>query len=665
MSKIFVSTALPYANGPFHLGHLRSTYLPADIFCRYHRMIGDDVLMVGATDEHGTPIAVQADKEGKKPIEIATRYHDMIVRDIKSCNISLDNFSRTTNPLHYKISQDFFTYLYEHDDIYKKTVEQLYCPKCEKFLPDRYVEGICPVCGGEARGDHCENCGRALETTELKEPKCLTCSSTPILKETTQFYFKLTKFQDQVEDYIDNNKNLPDNVRNYAKNWLKDGLKDWVYTRDMDWGIPVPLDEAKGKVIYVWGEAFIGYISSAAEWSRRDNNPAWEDYWNDTAIHFIGKDIIYHHSIFWIAMLIAHGCKLPDDIFAGEFLSLEGRKMSTSKNWVIWVDDFVKKYDADLLRYYLTIVAPLNRDTDFSWDDFQRRNNDELADVLGNFLHRTFTFTKKFFDGEIPQYKNPNDDDLQFEKLIKETPERVGNLIADMKFRDGLVEIMKTCKLANKYFNDQEPWKAVKENPQRAANCLYLSNQLCRELATILKPYIPVKADKIAEIMNLDSNDNWLESNMFLEVGHKINKAKPLFKKIDDKEIAKEKEELYKNLEENDENKDDKMSDIISIDDFGKVDLRIGQIKEAEKIEKSRKLLKLQVDLGDETKQIVSGIANIYKPEDLIGRKVVVLCNLKPAKLCGETSEGMILATEKAAALLGVHEDCEVGEKIL
>ncbi|OWT33343.1 methionine--tRNA ligase [Methanobrevibacter sp. 87.7] len=669
MAKIFVSTALPYANGPFHLGHLRSTYLPADIFCRYHRMIGDDVLMVGATDEHGTPIAVQADKEGKKPIEIATRYHDMIVRDIKSCNISLDNFSRTTKPLHYKISQDFFTYLYEHDYIYKKTVEQLYCPNCKKFLPDRYVEGICPVCGGEARGDHCENCGRALETTELEEPRCLTCNSTPIIKETTQYYFKLSEFQDQVSDYINNNDMLADNVKNYAKNWLKDGLKDWVYTRDMDWGIPVPLEEAKGKVIYVWGEAFIGYISSAAEWTRK-GNPAWEDYWNDTVVHFIGKDIIYHHSIFWIAMLIAHGCKLPDDIFAGEFLSLEGRKMSTSKNWVVWVDDFVKKYDADLLRYYLTIVAPLNKDTDFSWDDFQRRNNDELADVLGNFLHRTFTFTNKFFNGEIPEYKNPSDDDLAFIKLIKETPDKVGEKIKNMEFREGLVEIMKTCKAANKYFNDQEPWKAVKEDKQKAANCLYLSNQLCKSLATLLKPYIPTKADKIAEIMNIELHDDWNEASEFVEEGHKINKAKPLFKKIDDKEIAKEKEELYKNLEETedskkDDKKDDNMSDIISIDDFDKIDLRIGQIKEAEKIEKSRKLLKLQVDLGTETKQIVSGIANEYKPEDLIDRKVVVLCNLKPAKLCGEKSEGMILATEKAAALLGVHEDCEVGEKVM
>ncbi|WP_461462180.1 methionine--tRNA ligase [Methanobrevibacter sp.] len=666
MSKYFVSTALPYANGPFHLGHVRSTYLPADIFCRYHRMIGDDVLLVGATDEHGTPIAVQADKEGKKPIEIATRYHNMIKRDIESMNISMDNFARTTDSLHYKLSQDYFTYLYEHDFIYPQTEQQLYCPNCGKFLPDRYVEGICPVCGGEARGDHCENCGRALEPHELEEPRCLTCNTTPVIKDTQQYYFKLSEFQEELTEYIENNEKLTDNVRNYARNWLKDGLKDWTYTRDMDWGIPVPLDEAKGKVIYVWGEAFLGYLSSAALWTRKDN-PKWEEYWQDNAIHFIGKDIIYHHAIFWPALLKAHDCKMPDNIFAGEFLSLEGRKMSTSKNWVVWVDDFIKKYDSDLLRYYLTIVAPLNRDTDFSWDDFQRRNNDELADVLGNFLHRTFTFTKKNFQKKIPQFENPTEEDLEFLEQIKACPDIVGEHIEKMEFREGLVEIMKVVKAGNKYFNDQEPWKAIKTNEQKAANCLYLSNQLCKVLATLIKPYMPNVADKIASIINIDPSENWQDASQFLETGHEINKAKPLFKKIEDEDISKEKEELYKNLEENEEKEDENMEheEIMSIDDFEKVEMRIGQIKEAEKIEKSKKLLKLQVDLGYDTKQIVSGIANEYAPEDLINRKVVVLVNLKPAKLCGEKSEGMILATENAAALLGVEDDCEIGERVM
>ncbi|MDO5850608.1 MAG: methionine--tRNA ligase, partial [Methanobacteriaceae archaeon] len=549
MAKIFISTALPYANGPCHLGHLRSTYIPADIYARYNRMIGNDVLMVGATDEHGTPIAVRADQEGCEPIDVSTRYHDLILEDIKSCDISFDSFTRTTDKAHYKIAQDYFKYLYDEGLIYEETIQQLYCENCGKFLPDRYVEGTCKFCGADARGDHCEACGRALEPVELLEPHCLTCGNTPVIKDSTQYFFKLSNFQETIEKYIANNENLPPNVKNYAENWLKDGLKDWIMTRDMKWGIPVPIEGAEGKIIYVWGEAFLGYISSASQWSK-ESGKAWEDYWNDYVIHFIGKDIIYHHSIFWPAMLAGHGCKLPDNIFAGEFLSLEGRKMSTSKNWVVWVADFVKNYESDLLRYYLTVNAPLNKDTDFSWDDFQRRINDELADVIGNFLHRTFTFTHKFFDGKIPEYKGPSDDDIVFEKAIKELPDKAGELIADMKFREGLVEIIKTAKTGNKYFNDQEPWKAVKEDKQKAANCLYLANQLCHTLAILLKPYIPNKADEICEIIGMEPADNWNEAKEFLATGREINKAKPLFKKIEDETIAKEKEAIYKKLDD-------------------------------------------------------------------------------------------------------------------
>ncbi|MDO5849248.1 MAG: methionine--tRNA ligase [Methanobrevibacter sp.] len=659
MSKIFISCALPYANGPCHLGHLRSTYLPADIYARYNRMIGNDVLMVCATDEHGTPIAVKADNENKKPIEISKRYHDMIAEDIRSMNISLDNFTRTTDKKHYDIAQNFFLDLYNKGYIYKKDITQLYCENCNKFLPDRYVQGLCPVCGSEARGDHCEKCGRHLEPTELKEPECLTCGSTPVIKDTYQYFFKLSDFQDDVEEYIDNNEYLPPNVKNYAKNWLKEGLNDWVLTRDMDWGIPVPLDEAIGKVIYVWGEAFLGYISSAAQWSE-ETGISWKDYWDDYVVHFIGKDIIYHHAIFWPALLAAHGCKMPDNIYAGEFLSLEGQKMSTSKNWVVWIADFVKEFDPDLLRYYLTINAPLNKDTDFSWKDFQRRNNDGLADVIGNFLHRTFTFTHKFFDGKVPEYKDPSVEDLEFEKSIEELPDNVGELIANYDFREGLLEIFRVAKLGNKYFNDQEPWKAVKENPQKAANTLYLSNQLAKTLAVVLKPYIPTKADAIAEIINIDIPEKWDDAKVALPTGHEINKAKPLFKKIDDDVIDAQIIKLNETLKNNE---DENMSDIITIDDFDKVEIKIGQIKEAEKIEKSDKLLKLQVDIGDEVRQIVAGLAKFYAPEELIDRKVAVVVNLKPAKLFGTLSEGMILATGESGALL-TPDECEVGERI-
>ena len=617
--------------------------------------------MVCATDEHGTPIAVKADKENKKPIEISKRYHDMIVRDVESMNISLDNFTRTTDEAHYEIASNFFKTLYEKGFIYREDIQQLYCPNCNKFLPDRYVEGLCPDCGSDARGDHCEKCGKALEPTELDEPHCITCGTTPIIKDTFQYAFKLSEFEDELKNYIDSNDNLPANVKNYATNWLKDGLNDWILTRDMDWGIPVPLSEAQGKVLYVWIEAFLGYISSASQWSKQ-TGIKWEDYWNDYVVHFIGKDIIYHHSIFWPGLLTAYGCKLPDMIYAGEFLSLEGEKMSTSKNWVIWIDDFVKDYDPDLLRYYLTINAPLNKDSDFSWDDFQRRNNDELADVVGNFLHRTFVFTKKYFDSEIPEYTNPSVEDEEFKKAIDELPDKAGEYISNYEFREALLEIFKVAKKGNKYFNDQEPWNAVKDNMQKAANCLYLSNQLAKTLAYTLKPFLPTKADKIAEVMNIATIDVWDDAKVALPSGHKINKAKPLFKKIEDKEIKNQKDKLKENLNEQE---DENMSDLISIDQFDEVVIKIGQVKEAEKIEKSDKLLKLQVDIGeDKPRQIVAGLAKFYSPEELMDRKVCVVANLQPAKLFGTLSEGMILATGKSGALLTPDENAKIGERI-
>ncbi|WP_405289792.1 methionine--tRNA ligase [Methanobrevibacter sp.] len=661
MSKIFISCALPYANGPCHLGHIRSTYLPADIFARYNRMVGNDVLLVCATDEHGTPIAVKADKEKKKPIEISKRYHDMIVQDVESMNISLDNFTRTTDEKHYEIAKHFFKDLYDNGFIYREDIQQLYCPNCNKFLPDRYVEGLCPVCGSEARGDHCEKCGKALNPTELDEPHCITCGTTPIIKDTFQYAFKLSEFEDDLKEYITTNENLPANVKNYAINWLNEGLTDWILTRDMDWGIPVPLDEAKGKVLYVWIEAFLGYISSASQWSEQ-SGIKWEDYWNDYVVHFIGKDIIYHHSIFWPGLLKAYGCKLPDMIYAGEFLSLEGEKMSTSKNWVIWIADFVKDYEPDLLRYYLTINAPLNKDSDFSWDDFQRRNNDELADVIGNFLHRTFVFTKKQFDSKIPEYTNPSDEDEEFRLAIEQLPDKAGEYIANYEFREALLEIFKVAKKGNKYFNDAEPWKAIKEDKVKAANCLHLSNQLAKTLAYTLKPFLPTKAEKIADIMNIDSLDNWEDAKIPLPVGHEINKAKPLFKKIEDKEIEAQKAKLKENLNEKE---DETMTDLVTIDQFDEFVIKIGEVKEAEKIEKSDKLLKLQVDIGEEKpRQIVAGLAKFYSPEELIGRKVCVIANLQPAKLFGTLSEGMILATGASGALLSPDENGNVGERI-
>jgi len=659
LSKVFITSALPYANGPCHSGHLRSTYIPADIYARYNRMNDVDVLFVCASDEHGTPIAVRAEQIGKSPKEIADKFHKMIKRDLELCNISFDNFSRTTDPLHYEISQNFFLKLYEKGYIYEQVIKQPYCNTCKRFLPDRYVEGICPHCKGEgARGDHCETCGRHLDPIQLEEPTCLICSSTPEIKESKQYFFKLSHFQDDLGEWIEGNDELPPNVKNYALQWIKEGLKDWILTRDMEWGIPVPLEDAEGKIIYVWGEAFLGYISSAAQWSRRENKP-WEDYWNDKAIHFIGKDIIYHHSIFWPALLMGYGCKLPDNVVAGAYLSLEGRKMSTSKNWVIWASQFLEKFDSDIVRYYLTINAPLGRDTDFSWDDFQRRVNDELADVIGNFLHRTFTFTNRFFDGKIPEPSEFDEYDEEFKNRILSIPDVVSENIEHFKFREGLIEIIRLAKFGNKYFNDKEPWKAVKESPEEASNCLYLCNQLSKVLSVILTPYIPVRASKIMEIMNLDveKTTSWKTAGEFVPAGHEIGKPKPLFSKIDDSIIKKEKEKLYENLEET-----ETMSDIISIDDFAKMDLRISEITDAERVEGSENLLKLKVNTGEKEIQVVAGLAKKYAPEEIKGQKVVVLVNLKPAKLFGIKSEGMILATSDSLSVLSA--DAAVGEQI-
>ena len=621
-------------------------------------MKGNDVLFVCASDEHGTPIAVRAEQEGKPPKEVAGRYYEMIKNDLEASHISFDSFSRTTDPKHYEISQNFFLKLYEKGYIYEKIIKQPYCEECGRFLPDRYVEGTCPHCNGEgARGDHCETCGRHLEPTQLIEPTCLICNSTPEIRESKQYFFKLSHFEDELKQWIDNNNELPPNVKNYASQWLKEGLKDWILTRDMEWGIPVPLDDAEGKIIYVWGEAFLGYISSAAQWSERTGKP-WEDYWNDEAVHFIGKDIIYHHSIFWPALLMAYGCKLPYTIIAGEYLTLEGMKMSTSKNWVIWASDFLKSFDSDTLRYYLIANAPLSRDTDFSWDDFQRRVNDELADVLGNFLHRTFTFTTRFFEGKIPEPEEFDDYDREFESRIKALPGKVSELIENFKFREGLIEIIKLSKYGNKYFNDKEPWKTVKSDKKTAANCLYLANQLAKTMAVTLIPYMPVKTMEIFETLQINSDISWDDASNFIPAGHEIGEAKPIFTKVEDDVIAEEKEKLYENLKEK-----ETMKKEVSIETFASMDIRVGQVVSAENVKKSDNLLKLMVDIGEKTLQVVAGVAKKYSPDEVLNRKVIVLVNLPPAKLFGIKSEGMLLATDDNMSLL-TAEEADIGEKI-
>ncbi|MDI9617460.1 methionine--tRNA ligase [Methanothermobacter sp.] len=652
MSKVFITCALPYANGPTHLGHLRSTYIPADIYARYRRLRGDDVLFVCATDEHGTPIAVKAEREGLEPIEVATEYHEMIKRDLEECDISFDSFTRTTDDLHYEIAQNFFLKLYEKGYIYEKDIKQLYCNSCERFLPDRYVEGTCPHCGGEgARGDHCESCGRHLEPLQLEDPLCMVCGSEPVVRDSRHYFFRLSQFQDKLRGWIEES-DMPSNVKNYALQWLREGLRDWILTRDMDWGVPVPLEGNDGKIIYVWGEAFLGYISSAAAWSRRSGKP-WREYWDAGAVHFIGKDIIYHHAIFWPALLMAYGCRTPENIIAGEYLSLEGRKMSTSKNWVVWTSDFLERFHKDLLRYYLTVNAPLTRDTDFSWDDFQRRVNDELADVLGNFLHRTFSFTGRFFDGRVPEPSELTAEDEEFLNSIKRAPDTVGELLENFQFRDALMAVIKLAKKGNKYFNDQEPWKAIKESPERASTCLYLCNLLAANLGKLLMPFMPSSAGRVLSIMNME-DEPWGFHE--LEAGRVIERAKPLFSKIPDEVIEEEKSKLIK--------EEDSVSETVTIDDFAALDIRVGIIRSAERIEGSDKLLKLIIDVGEREMQVVAGLAEKYSPDDLLERKVTVLTNLKPAKLFGVKSEGMVLATGESLNLLDPG-DAGIGERIM
>jgi methionyl-tRNA synthetase len=628
------------------------------MYARYNRMKEREVLFVCATDEHGTPIAVKAEKEGITPKEIAGRYYKMIKNDLESCNISFDNFARTTDPLHYQISQNFFLKLYQDGFIYDKTIKQPYCDECNRFLPDRYVEGVCPYCGGEgARGDQCEVCGRHLDPIELQDPTCLICQSTPEIKDSKQYFFRLSSFQNEIESWLNENDALPPNVKNYVNQWIKEGLNDWILTRDMEWGIPVPLDEAEGKIIYVWLEALLGYITSAALWSHR-NNQSWKKYWDDKAVHFIGKDIIYHHSIFWPALLMAYGCKLPYTIIAGDYLSLEGKKMSTSKNWVIWTSDFLETFESDTLRYYLMANAPLTRDTDFSWDDFQRRINDELADVLGNFLHRTFTFTNRFYQGRIPEAVQMDKYDQEMVDKIIELPIVVGEYIENFKFREGLVEIIKLAKQGNKYFNDKEPWKTVKSEPESAASALYICNQLSKTLAITLNPYLPVKSLEIIRLLNIEEKLEWDSANSFIPSGHKILPAKPIFSKIEDEVIKVQKETLYQNQKEV-----NTLNEIISIEDFTKIDLRVGNIINAEKVKDSDNLLKLIVDVKDKKLQVVAGIAKNYSPEEILNLKVIVLVNLKPTELFGIKSEGMILASKDSLKVLSA-EGAAVGERI-
>jgi methionyl-tRNA synthetase len=660
--KILVTSALPYANGQIHLGHLSGAYLPADIYVRYKRLNGDDVIYICGSDEHGVPITITADKEGVKPQEIIDRFHEANKTAFEKFGMSFDIYSRTSLPIHHKTAQEFFTSYYNQNILNEKKTNQFYDEKAKMFLPDRYVEGTCPKCGNEeARSDECENCGSLYDSSELINPKSKITGQTPVLKETSHWYFPLGKFQKRLEEYVENMNNTygwKDNVIQYCRGWFKDGLKDRAVTRDLDWGVNVPLDNAENKVLYVWFEAVLGYISATKEYSNLMGDPdLWKKYWqsDDTKyIAFIGKDNIVFHTIIFQAMLMAwndgNDSKyiLPQNVPANEFLNFEGKKFSKSRGWGINANDFLEMFPADSLRYTLAANAPENKDTDFYWKEFQSRNNGELADILGNFINRTFTFAHKHFDGKVPAVNSFSDADKIMLESLEDSPRKVGDLLEKFKVKDAVFEMMNLARAGNKYFNDSEPWLSVKNDKEKCAATVHICLQIIYTLAEILNPVIPFSSKKIFAMLNSQESEWNSSGKCVLKAGHKLKKSEILFTKIDDKEIAVQTEKLV-----NDE-KD--ISNEIDFDEFSKIDLRVAKIIAAEKIKKSDKLLKLQVMVGADKKQIVAGIAKHYSTEELIDKKAVVVANLKPARLFGTESQGMILAVEGTDGKLNLLE---------
>lgn len=652
--KILVTSALPYANGPIHLGHLAGAYLPADIYVRYNRLKGNDILFICGSDEHGVPITITADKEKIKPKDVIDRFHRINKDSFEKFGMSFDIYSRTSLPLHHETAGEFFLSFHRNGLLSEKKSMQFYDESAKMFLPDRYVEGTCPNCGNEnARSDECENCGALYEPAELKNPVSRISGKTPVLKETSHWFFPLGKYQQELEEYIAgmNEKfGWKDNVLQYCRGWFKDGLQDRAVTRDLDWGVRVPLDNAAGKVLYVWFEAVLGYISATKELSlKRGNGEMWRDYWQDADtkyVAFIGKDNVVFHCIVFPAMLMAwNGFNkqqyiLPQNVPANEFLNFEGKKFSKSRNWGIDVIDFLNKFPADPLRYTLAANLPEMRDTDFYWKEFQARNNNELADILGNFINRTFTFVFKHFEGKVPQLHELEETDNVMLKLLETAPERIGALYDRFKIKDAVLESMNIARAANKYFNDSEPWKTVKSEREKCSTTLNICIQTIYTLAELFSPVIPFTTERLFKMLNSAPALWYGAGKHSLLEGHVLNKAEILFPKIEDAVIEKEVNSLALPAENAEVPKDE----LVTIDDFSKIRLKVAEVTEASAVPKSEKLLKLKIHLDGEERQIISGIAKSYTPEEMVGKKVLIVANLKPAKIFGHESHGMLLA---------------------
>ncbi|MBI5809055.1 MAG: methionine--tRNA ligase [Ignavibacteriales bacterium] len=673
--KVLVTSALPYANGKIHLGHLSGAYLPADIYVRYKRLNGDDIVYICGSDEHGVPITITADKEKVTPKEIIDRYHEANKNAFEKFGMSFDIYSRTSLPIHHQTAQEFFKCFYDQGLLVEKKSLQFYDEKVKMFLPDRYVEGTCPRCGNEeARSDECEKCGSLYDPSELKNPKSKITGETPILKETSHYFFPLGKYQKRLEEYIaemSEKYGWKENVLQYCRGWFNDGLKDRAVTRDLDWGVKVPLDGVQNKVLYVWFEAVLGYISATKELSlQKGNADFWKNYWQDEKtkyIAFIGKDNVVFHTIIFPAMLMAWNDAredkfvLPQNVPANEFLNFEGKKFSKSRGWGIDVDEFLELFPADLLRYTLAANLPENKDTDFYWKEFQARTNGELADILGNFINRTLTFTFKHFDGKVPQRNKLEKIDEEMLSLLKEAPAKISDLLERFKIKDAVFEMLNVARAGNKYFNDSEPWKTSKSDKEKCATTINICLNAIYTLAEIFEPVIPFTSKKIFEMLNAKPTEWQKCGEANLPVGQKLNDPQILFNKIEDKIIDEQINKLPKVEEQPKE-----LVEEISIDEFKKVKLRVAQIIAAENVKKSDKLLKLQIDLGNEKRQLVAGIAKSYSPEELIGKKILVVANLKPAKLFGIESQGMVLALdtneEGKVKLIEIDQSIELGK---
>lgn len=670
-----VTAALPYTNGPIHIGHLAGVYVPADIYSRFLRLQQKDVAFICGSDEHGVAISMKAKKEGITPQEVIDKYHGIIKQSFEDFGISFDNYSRTSAKVHHDTASAFFRKLYDEGKFTEEVTEQLYDEKAEQFLADRFVTGTCPRCGNEeAYGDQCEKCGSSLNATDLINPKSTITGTKPVLKSTRHWFLPLDQYDAFLREWVlEGHKNdWKPNVYGQVKSWLEDGLKPRAVTRDLDWGIPVPVEGAEGKVLYVWFDAPIGYISSTKEWAEREGKD-WEPYWksNDTKlVHFIGKDNIVFHCVIFPAMLKAEGSYImPDNVPANEFLNLEGNKLSTSKNWAVWLHEYLQDFPGrqDVLRYVLTSNAPETKDNDFTWKDFQARNNNELVAIFGNFINRVVVLSNKYYEGVVPQPNDFTDVDEATLTEMRAYPAVIASSIERYRFREALTELMNLARLGNKYLADEEPWKVIKENPERVKTQMYVALQIATALAVLSEPFLPFTAAKLKAILKLeeDSTLTWdtitLETAL-IKAGHTIGQAELLFAKIEDEEIQKQidKLEATKTANAAENRKMEPQKDLIAFEDFAKMDIRTGTILEAEKMPKANKLLVLKVDTGIDVRTIVSGIAESFKPEDIIGKRVTVLVNLAPRALRGVESQGMILMTQNSEGkLIFVNPDSE------